>query len=178
MDNVEKFPSDPIATEACSQAILTLWKHRSVLPEHLRPLGELEPVMRTLSALDVGNEEHYYFRSALREAATAEVDDVTKEWLDLAISLDYSARSLIQYALRSAARGAALEAEPWLELAREAGESEETEIHTVRFILERDESEKATQAALEDKLARLEDFISLSGGLVSDLRRQLEATKS
>lgn len=180
INNVEKHPSEPEMAEACSQAILSLWRHRSALPEHIRPLSELEPTLRTLSALDVNKEKYHFYQLALREAETAYADDASKEWLELAIGLDYSARLLIGYALRSAAERAASKSESWVKLALEAGESEGVESHLVRFILYADEEEKEEDiilAALEEKLTKLEGFVALANVLIDDLKAQLEAKK-
>ena len=92
----EQCADDSAATEACSTAILSLWGHRSALPEHLRPLGELEPVLRTIVALDVNNDEHHFYGTALREAAVADVEGDAREWLDLAIGLDVLSTSTHQ----------------------------------------------------------------------------------
>ncbi|WP_232091254.1 AVAST type 3 anti-phage proein Avs3b [Alteromonas macleodii] len=181
IDNVEKSSGESEAIEECSQAILSLWEHRAALPEHSRPLGQLEPIMRTLSALGVNQEEYHFYRPALREAAIADVDDATKEWLDLAIGLDYSARLLIRYALRSAAEKTASESESWVKLAREAGANEGADCRVVRFILDSDEEEneeKDIQAALEEKLTKLEGFVALANELVGNLKAELEAIKA
>lgn len=181
INNVEKHPGEPEVAEACSQAILSLWKHRSALPQHIRPLGELEPVLRTLSALDVNKEKYHFYQSALREAATADADDASKEWLELALGLDYSARLLIGYALRSGAERAVSKSESWVKLALEAGESAGVESDLVRFILYADEEEKEEEiilAALEEKLTKLEGFVALANVLIGDLKTKLKAAKS
>ena len=95
------------AEDVCANAILELWRYRSYLPNHLRPFGELEPIQRTLASLDVDGTDYRYHPTILHEAATADAEDDAKQWLELAIGLDYSARLLIQSALRSALRGAA-----------------------------------------------------------------------
>lgn len=181
IENVEKSPTDPKAAEACSRAILNFWNHRAVLPENLRPLSSLEPILRTLSALDVDEEKYHFYRPALREASRANVDDASREWLDLAMGLDYSARLLIGYALRSAAEKAVSDSEPWVKLALEAGANQGLESHLVRFTLENEELEdenKGNHSALEKKLIKLEEFVSLTNSLIEDLRAELEAKKA
>ena len=78
------------AQEACALAIGRLWQYRGALPPHLRPLGQLEPVLRTLASLDVTKTTHRYFPPVLREAATADVKGDTKQALEFAINLDYT----------------------------------------------------------------------------------------
>jgi hypothetical protein len=179
IEDVEKASAETkiVARDACAKAILEVWRYRGTLPEHLRPLGELEPVIRTLASLDVDRTDHRYYPQALREAATASADGASKEWLELATGLDYTARLLIQFALRSAAHHAASEAEPWIELATQAAADEGAEGPVVKIILERGDATEGSgdehNAALRDKLARLEGFAELAASRASDLRAQL-----
>lgn len=168
------------AHNTCAKAIYELWEHRSAVPKHLRPLGELEPVIRTIASLNMDQTGHRYYPEALREAATAEADDTTKQWLELAIGLDYSARVLIQFALRSAARSNASNAEAWVKLAQEAGADEGNEAPIVRFIRGKDlYGETADDTAeWEERLSRLEGFAEFSSGLARELRAQLGLKKA
>lgn len=178
--DAEKCADDSEVTEACSTAILSLWEHRSALPEHLRPLGDLEPVIRTLVALDVEGDEHHFYRPALREAATADVEGDVKEWLDLAIGLDYSARLLIRYALKNAAEKSVLKAEPWVQLAMEAGATDGAEVLLARFYLDDDENKESERrkVKLEERLSKLEGFVALASEMIGNLEAELEALKS
>lgn len=179
IDMAEKAPAEAKekAHVDCAKAILELWKYRDTIPRHLRPLGELEPVLRVLASLDVEQIDYRYYPQALREAATADVDEETKQWLDLAMGIDYTARLLIQFALRSASHQAASKAEPWVELARQAGAEEGAERPIVKLILgnnEAGETDKHKQdAALIDKLSRLEGLADLASHLASELRAEL-----
>jgi hypothetical protein len=179
IETAEKAPPEAqdTAHEACANAILNLWRHRSSLPSHLRPLGELEPVQRTLAVLDVDRADFRYSPAVLREAATADADDNSKQWLELAIGLDYAARSLIRFALRSAAHRAATNTQPWIELARQAGEEESLESVTVRFVLEDDENDKADSGdestAVSVELSRLESFVEIASLIARTLRADL-----
>lgn len=168
------------AQNSCAKAIFELWEHRSAVPKHLRPFGELEPIIRTIASLDVEQTGHRYYPEALREAATAEADETTKQWLELAIGLDYSARVLIQFALRSAARSTASDAEAWVKLASEAGADEGNEAPIVRFLREKDLYEEAADDAAEweERLSRLEGFAEFSSGLARELRVQLGIEKT
>ncbi|WP_345863022.1 hypothetical protein [Shewanella algae] len=178
--DAENCADDSEVAEACSTAILSLWEHRSSLPEHLRPLGDLEPVIRTLVALDVDDDEYHFYRPALREAATADVEGDVKEWLDLAIGLDYSARLLIRYALKNAAEKSVLKAEPWVQLALEAGANEGAEALLVKFTLDKEvNSELETKKAyLQERLSRLRGFVALASEAVGSLEAELEALES
>jgi hypothetical protein len=166
----------------CAEAILQLWHHRSVLPPHLRPLGEIEPVMRTLASLDVDQTDYRYHRNVLREAALADVDDEdTKHWLELATGVDYTARLLIQSALRAAAARAALGAHAWVELAKEAGADDGADRAVVRFIIDNEDDSDPVEvydnAYLRDRLSRLEAFVQLASALAEEWRTQLDAAE-
>lgn len=164
------------AQTACAQAILELWEHRSALPSHLRPLGELEPIQRTLASLDVDRTDYRYHPPTLLKAATADADEDAKRWLDLALGIDYTARVLIQFALRTAAERAASQAEPWVELARDAGADEGPKSIVIRFVQGVDEEGKTAEdeqdRALMNTLSRLENFGRLATSLVSGVRKE------
>lgn len=164
-------------TDSCAKAILEIWEHRSALPDQLRPLGDLEPVLRTLASLDVDHTDYRYYPEVLREAATVDADEGAKKWLTLASGLDYSARLLIQFALRSAAHRAASQADPWVELALHAGAGDGAERTVVRFILENDDagSTSQTEASLRDRISRLETFANLARAVAAELRTQLSS---
>jgi hypothetical protein len=170
------------AQDACAKAILELWQYRSALPEHLRPLGAVEPVVRAIASLDVDQDDYRYYPHALREAATAHADEETKQWLDLAFGLDYSARVLISFALGSAAQRTAADAAAWVDLARQAGAETGPEQYVIKFVAAPDESDETKEdedvAKLKERLSRLESFAKLSAVLIRDLRTQLGANDS
>lgn len=175
------------ARDDCARSILTLWSHRNELPSHLRVFKDIDPLIRTLAALDVENGDDYrYFRPILREAALDETDPAMNKWLELALGLDYSARVLIQYALRSAGASAASKARPWVEAAMKAGVDPLVERQTIEFLLERwrsikdededeDEEKAVLQEALRDKISKLENFAQLASAIATELRDQLDS---
>lgn len=170
------------AQDACAKAILDLWQYRSTLPSRSRPFAKLEPVLRTLASLDVDRTDYRYCIHALREAATADTDDNTKQWLDLAFGIDYTARLLIQFALRSAAESTVSHLEPWVDLAREAGADVSPEGPIVKFLVrEVDESEAAQVrqgALLRERVSRLENFARLASSVAEELRIKLSTEKN
>jgi hypothetical protein len=170
------------AQDACAEAILELWKYRNILPKHLRPLEDLQPVVRAIASLDVDQDDYRYYPHALREAATAHADEETKQWLDFAFGLDYSARVLISFALSSAAQGTTADAAPWVDLARQAGADTGPEQYVIQFISGPDASDETKEdedaAKLKERLSRLESFAELSAVLIRDLQAQLGANDS
>lgn len=166
------------ARNECTKSILALWEHRNMLPPHLQVFRELEPLLRTLVVLDVDNGDNYrFFRSGLRDAALDDADAVTKEWLELAFGLDYSARVLIQYALRTAGATAASKAKSWIEAAISAEVGPVAEQYLVEFIMgdsrPTDDSKGVLQESLRDKIGRLESFAHLASTIAAKLRVQI-----
>lgn len=165
------------ATDSCAKAILEIWEHRSSLPDQVRPLRDLEPVLRTLASLDVDQTQYRYYPEALRGAEKADVDEDVQQWLELARRLDYSARLLIQFALRSAAQDAASQAAPWVELALQAGAGYGAEGVVVRFLLDRKDADSMApgEASVRDRISRLETFANLAHTVATELRTQLSS---
>jgi hypothetical protein len=129
--------------------------------------------------LDVDRTKHRYFPNGLVGANATEVDEATKRWLDLAVGLDYSARLLVQFALRNAAQNAVSKAAPWVELALQAGAEEDAASVVVKFVLAsenpkgNDSQEDEEDHKLRDRLSRLETFAQLAAEFAKDLRGQL-----
>lgn len=172
--------SDVTARDDCAKAILQLWEHRNNLQGHLNPLHEFEIVLKTLTSLNVDQTPYHYQPEILEKAATARTEESIKKWLDLAIGLDYSARLLIQFALRSAVENLSDKFEPWAELAIEAGASEVREVELIRFILADDLAEDHDENArneLKEKIQRLEAIAELSAALANELQANLDSGK-
>ena len=81
----------------------------------------------------------------------------------------------MQFALRSAAQSAASQAEPWCELALQAGAGDGAERVVVKFILDNDDVDSVApgEASLRDKISRLESFASLAHSVATELKAQL-----
>jgi hypothetical protein len=182
IEAAERAPAESKATaqEACAKAILELWRSRAALPEHLRPFAELEPVLRTLASLDVERTDHRYYPPTLRKAKTANADESTTQLLELAVGIDFTARLLIEAALRAAAHRAVAVGQPWVELAAQAGAEGGLEEPVIEWVLpdnEDGEAGGAADAALKARLSKLEAFVKLATSLAEDLRAELAARK-
>ncbi len=162
---------------ACADAILRLWSHRSELPNGKRPFEAFEPILRALESLDPDDTRPRYFRQARHAAETEGESPETKEWLELASGIDYTARILIRYCLVVAAGTAVNESREWVSLADAAGSEDDFDIRVVRALsndsaaldpgrLENLARERATRL-----LERLDAFAKLSRRLASHLRR-------
>lgn len=166
------------AQDACAAAILEVWRNRNALPPHLRPLGEAEPVLATIASLSIEPDNFRYHPATLRTAALANAEGEAKRWLGLATGLDYTARVLIQIALRAAAAEAADTVEPWVELAQQAGGEHLREGVLIEFVSSDSEPEPPDarlKAELQDKVRRLRGFVSLASGIADDLQAQIGA---
>lgn len=163
------------ANAACAAAVLEVWRYRNTLPQHLRPLGELGPILETLATLSLDPGSFRYHPETLRSAALAKAEGATKQWLEVATGLDYAARVLIGGALRAAAAGAESSAEDWVELARRAGDRE---VALVRFLnpeLETQETEGGRERrGLEDQVRRLRSFAELAIAVADDIQVRLD----
>lgn len=164
--------------EACAKSILTLWKHRNELPDHLRVFKEIEPLMRTLSTLDVDNgDDCRYFYPALKQAALDGTDGREKKWLKVAFDLDCSVRILIQYALRSAFADTALKAKEWVDVALRAEADPVAERHVLEFVLGKSSDmagqENLLRNNLSENIERLESFAHLATAMAGELKVKL-----
>lgn len=167
---------------ACAAAILEVWRHRNTLPSHLRPLGELEPILATLAALSVDPASFRYHPETLRTAALAKAEGAAKQWLEIATGLDYSARVLIGVALCAAAAGASDSAEDWVDLARQAGGDEGREAALVGFLNPDFEAQEADpnrqRSDLEDQMRRLRSFAEMANVVAADIQSSLDSLEA
>jgi hypothetical protein len=167
-----------VAEEAAARAILELWNYRNYLPAHLRPFDKLEPIQRVLASFDIEETDYRYYPAVLREVAPADADEDVKKCLDIAIGLDYSARILIKTFLRTAAKSASDQAEPWIQLALETcadGGIERDIVDFVRGVNEEDaENQGRIDAIRSDQISRLETFAELAALIAKELRAEFE----
>jgi hypothetical protein len=179
-----KVEERPAKLTKCADAILKLWERRHQLPNGKRPFEDLEPILRALESLDPANDTPRYFRSQRVAADEAKQNLETMKWLELADSLDYSARILIRYCLTLAAQTALDRSRDWVKLAETAGLEDGTDLQVLRFIFEEsvllkeNEPDKKAQRLLKDRIKRLDSFKKLADALASDLRRQLKQSNA
>ena len=170
----------PAKMRACSDAILSLWKHRHELPNGKRPFEELEPILRALESLDPDYSTPRYFRSVRAAANESDDKDETKSWLELVDDLDYSAKALIRYCLSQAAEAAINKSEEWVALAESAGADDEVELLVVRFIVdEKDLMKKGDlseviRKELQGRIERLEEFTKKAEALKANLKHRVQ----
>ncbi len=166
------------AQDACAHAIFRLWEHRNCLPSHIRPFRELEPLLQTLTSLDLdsGPRLRYWpVHPSDQELEGTEIQG--SDLLKTAANLDYSARVLIQYLLCAAAQSASDKAIPWLKAAIDAKADAVLELRIVEFVsagAKLPGADEVARKALLDKLEKLEAFSQLATAVAMDFRNQLK----
>lgn len=166
-------PEDRVAAQnSCAELVFKLWAQRYSLPPRLRPLEKLEPLLRTLDALDATNGPRFRFMH--EPPADIKVDEDVAKLLSLAVNLDDASRILVQYFLAAAAEVTSEESKPWIQSAVDAGADVTLEVRIIGFLnsgLDRaGEEAKFAREALMDKIQKLETFASLATAHAADLR--------
>lgn len=177
--DVESASGDEKATaeHKCFEAILELWKHRSMLPDGKRPFEELEPVLRAIQSLDPEHNKVRYYNS-FRPNNGKTADSIEQEkWLNLADGLDDSAKLLIGYCLSQAASVSLDKSQEWVKLAENIEEDSSPEI-AIRFLYGEDgnsDPDEKDRELLNKKIQQLRDFLTISDELMKDLKGRLKA---
>ena len=96
-----------VAERKCVDAIFKLWHHRSELPRGINPFTEFESVFRGLSRLDNSSQKPYFneFSQFGHEIDREEAAE-SKQWVDIAISIDKVAKELVSESFKTAANAA------------------------------------------------------------------------
>jgi len=169
--------------EKCFETILAMWQQMHVLPDGKRPFQALEPVLRALESLDPIDSQPRYYPTARPPAEETEASATSRKMLELADSLDYTARILIRQCLTNAAASAIDKSREWVNLAERVGRND-IELPIVRIIIgERDlnatsDPNNEQRKLLEDRVSKLRAFIGLATVVAADYERQLERNKS
>lgn len=160
----------------CVDVILKLWAHRYTLPPYMRPLRELDPLLRTLNSLGVNEEDElrYFARSPSSEDLEGATED-EKKLFEFAIGVDGVARELIRHALSVAAERSVGVVKPWLEEAFKGSLEAAVELRISRFVSEGllKAQVKAKQQAMLDRIDRLESFANAALFLAGEMRKAL-----
>jgi hypothetical protein len=164
------------AVDECVNVILKLWAHRYTLPPYMRPLRELDPLLRTLNSLGVNKSDELRFlaRPPSSEVLEGATED-EKQLFEFAIGIDYAARELIRYALSIAAERSIDVVKPWLEEVAKCSLEATVELRISRFVAEGllESQEKAKQQATLDRIDRLENFAKAALSLAGEMRKTL-----
>ncbi|MCZ8441856.1 AVAST type 3 anti-phage proein Avs3b [Achromobacter xylosoxidans] len=174
-ENASETVRDAAAAE-CVNVILKLWAHRYTLPSYMRPLRELDPLLRTLNSLGVNETDdlRFFARPPSSEQLEGATED-EKKLFEFAIGIDHVARELIRDALSVAAERSVDVVKPWLEEACKGGLEAAVELRISRFVAEGllKSQEEAKQQAMLDRIDRLESFAKAALHLARDMRKTL-----
>ncbi len=168
-----------VKLKACSDAILTLWEHRHQLPHGSRPFEDLQPIFETLRGLDPENSAMRYFRAARLGAQNDDEIGEGAKWLQIANSVEATAKVLISYCLARASETALNKTKDWVTLAEKAGVGGGLDSLVVRILIgeraltEERSKEDEDRRRICDRLERLKLFRQLAEGMESELRAQL-----
>lgn len=164
------------AVADCVDVILKLWAHRYTLPPYMRPLRELDPLLRTLNSLGVNEDDElrYFARSPSSEDLEGATED-EKKLFEFAIGIDQVARELIRHALSVAAEQSVDVVKPWLEDALKGSLEAAVELRISTFVAEGlwKRQEAAKQRALIGRIDRLESFANAALFLAGEMRKNL-----
>ncbi len=164
------------AASVCVDVILKLWAHRYTLPPYMRPLRELNPLLRALNSLGVTDEDELRFFS--RSPTSEELDVATedeKKLFEFAVGIDRVARELIRHVLSVAAERSVDLVRPWLEEAFKGNLDVDVELRIVRFAVEglMKGQEAAERTVMLDRIYRMENFANAALLLASEMRKTL-----
>lgn len=164
--------------QECAKAILSFWDHRSIFPPGKRPFEGLEPVVETLRKLDPDSTDPFYRppRVHERNAAIGEIE--TNKWLSIAEGLDYTARILVEFALKLAIANASDKTKGWLDISEKSEKSAKIDVQFVRRLttdLELQQRLKKQQIEnIQNKIARLSAFEDFATVVKTHLQLELD----
>lgn len=164
------------AVAECVDVILKLWAHRYTLPPYMRPLRELDPLLRTLKSLSVDETDGLRFFSRLPSSEELEgAAEDEKKLFEFAISIDHAAREVIRHALSVASERSVDLVKPWLEDAFKGNLDVTVELRIATFAAEGllKGQDVAKQQAMLGRIDRLESFASAAFLLAGEMRKAL-----
>ncbi|MEZ9507488.1 hypothetical protein AB4157_11185 [Vibrio cyclitrophicus] len=151
-----------IAEKKCVDAIFKLWHYRSELPRGLNPFTEFDSVFRGLSRLDNSSKRPYFNEfSQFDHQMDPEEKEESKQWINMAISVDKVAKELVSESFNSAAALAITEnSRKILKLAPE-GSGEDIRI-MLSFLSDEEANSKENEIkAIESKIEKVEALKSI-----------------
>jgi len=191
MKMAEQAMSDEDKKEAekeCFETILTLWKHRWLLPSRKRPLEEFEPILKTLERLNPEGQEPYFYHSLDHELAELEKNNpdlkAITDYTNMALQIDKAARIWIEFVLNQAALKAKNEkADSFLNNSINIHDNDDARI--IRIVLDSDPAisfenykddnvqKKYQSEKLKKRIEELERFSRLNEVLLEKYRKDL-----
>ncbi len=160
----------------CFDLILKLWEHRSNYPVS-KPLESFKPILILLDYLQGDKtKQNWYFR--LKDI---DADEETREWINLASGIDYSARLLIRWCIAGASTTASQKERKWLEAGIPMILSDADDLKAIKLLIDDskfifgtdDETLEKRNKELHDIRDRLDSFIKLTNEMKNSIDEQL-----
>ncbi len=167
--------------DRCRNAILELWEHINFFPRGHRPFADVEPLLTVIRSLDPDNSAYFYHSEAQTLLSSSEMDEGTRQWMELAQGIDYSARLLVSMCLQKAAGDLVEDKREWFDLV-ESLDADIPMTRLVRVIIdgkkqteEQKKVEKITKSVdfLKDRRERLKTMIEMSSMLISSIEEDI-----
>jgi hypothetical protein len=167
-----------VAEKNCIDAIFKLWHHRSELPRGIKPFTDFDSAFRGLSRLDNSSQRPYYnqfsqFENKIDESETTE----SKQWVDIAISIDKAAKTLVSESFELAANAALTEkSKNILNLAPE-GVGDDIQI-IFNLLIDKDPSKSSDEKVkkIQAKIQSIEALKAVCDVFIGSLNEDLAKT--
>ena len=164
-----------VAERKCVDAIFKLWNHRYELPRGINPFSDFDSVFRGLSRLDNSSKKPYFnefsqFGHQIDPEETAE----SKQWVDIAISIDKAAKDLVSESFNSAATSAITERSK--KILKLAHEDMGVDIRIMlSFISDEEASSKESEIkAIESKIEKVETLKSICNMFIEKYQKDID----
>jgi hypothetical protein len=172
------------AEERCFRTILSLWEHRSTLPNGRRPFESFEPIFESLMRLHPDEPRPFYLSSQLMEGMEDEPNGV-KAFVKAALAADVAARAVIDVLLAEATqRATSSSVRSWSENALSpslVSDLKAGDISVIMKLKERAEelatpgqAEEEVKKNIESRIERLDGFVALCQLVRTELAKQLD----
>jgi hypothetical protein len=163
----------------CAKAILELWSHRKEFPNGKRPFEDFEPVLRVMASLDPNPKKTRYLPFAVHNTKPVKKASAAEPWLQIAIDIDRSAKTLIRYCISVAAALGLEKSRSWMKLVKSSLIRTAPDIEAVRIVIETADSVSQDQRSesvryVDRMLKTLEGFETYA----KFIRRELELTRT
>ncbi|WP_417839913.1 hypothetical protein [Tritonibacter scottomollicae] len=170
-------PSDEKLRDDCVRTILEIWTYKSSLPDGARPFEEMEPVLRTLAALDPESTSRFFSHRFDLDSHSDQNGENT--WISLSRCIDSAARVVIQCCLEQAASELAGNSDEWAKIAKEA-EMDLGILEPILLLTHGDEKGNAKahresrKERTKSRMEQLDVLLKASAHLKEELRRSLK----
>jgi hypothetical protein len=164
-----------IAEKNCIDAIFKLWHHRSELPRGIKPFADFDSAFRGLSKLDDSSQRPYYNQFSQFEVEIDESEsEESKRWVEVAISIDKAAKTLVSESFELAANAALTEKSKKILRLAPAGSGSDIQI-MLDLLYDEEPSELAIKEAkiLKDKIKSIEKLKKICDSFLENLNDEL-----